>query len=482
MTKKEMRRLSNKLLLPLALLAWVLVVVRASRLAITQQEAFTFMHYVQASYLDILLLRDVPPLISNHLLNSLLAKLSTALFGLSTFSLRLPNALLAGLYFFYAALLAKKFTHPLSTVAAFLILVLQPYFFDYFSLAQGYGMGLALLLAAIYHLSEYHEQGKGHHTYRTLLFAALAGWAHFSFIYAYLGLVALLLLLAYADGFEARAWWQLIRALLLVSTGLALASVPALRQVYADFPGGYQGFWVDSVDSLILKLSYQGSAWVQLIWRLSFGLFFGLGLLAALYDLYIKPQQRVHSFYQILLLWLLLILLVSSVAHYALDLPWLEGPMGLVYVPVFMGVLLFLARRLIVPNRFNWFPKIILSILALALGVHLANRLNLRRTMDWPQDADGRRVWEKLEYEVAGGGNARVKVFASPYYRPYFHFMRRKEEAQWLQPVQPQALQTADYALLHPARDTAWRQKVRDRSFVRVDSFALSGVELYRRR
>jgi len=177
-----------------------------------------------------------------------------------------------------------------------------------------------------------------------------------------------------------------------------------------------------------------------------------------------------------------LILLVSSVAHYALDLPWLEGPMGLVYVPVFMGVLLFLARRLIVPNRFNWFPKIILSILALALGVHLANRLNLRRTMDWPQDADGRRVWEKLEYEVAGGGNARVKVFASPYYRPYLHFMRRKEEAQWLQPVQPQALQTADYALLHPSRDTAWRQKVRDRSFVRVDSFALSGVELYRRR
>lgn len=482
MTKKEMRRLSNQLLLPLGLLAWVLVVVRASRLAITHQEAFTFVNYVQASFLDIWLLRDVPPLVNNHLLNSLLTKLSTQVFGLSTFSLRLPNVLLAGVYFFYAALLAKKFTHPLSSVAAFLILVLNPYFFDYFSLAQGYGMGLALLLAAIYHLSEYHAQGKGHHTYRTLLFTALAAWAHFSFLYAYLGLAALMLLLAYADGFEAPDWWRLIRALLVVSLLLAVASIPALRKVYQDFPGGYNGFWVDSVDSLILKLSYDGSPWVKLIWRLGFGLFFGLGLLAALYDLYIKPQDRIHSFYQILLLWLLLILLVSSLAHYVLDLPWLEGPMGLVYVPVFLAMVLFLARRLIVPHQFNWLPKIGMSILALALGVHLASRLNLRSTLDWPQDAAGKRIWEKLEYAVAGGNNDEVYVYPSPHFVPYLQYKRLAEEAQWLLPVAERPLEEADYALLHSKKDTALRAKVRALRYVRVDSFGVSEVELYRRR
>jgi len=86
---------------------------------------------------------------NNHVLNSLLAHLSTGFFGLSEFSLRLPSLLGGALYLYAARLLCRRLFG--AGARSFLITALlctNPFLLDHLSAARGYGMALAFLLLA----------------------------------------------------------------------------------------------------------------------------------------------------------------------------------------------------------------------------------------------------------------------------------------------------------------------------------------------
>jgi hypothetical protein len=139
------REVLKKPLVLLALFALVWAVVRACVQAVVIDEAETF---------EVFSGRPIPshwdPASNNHVLSSLLIRLSTLMLGPSHVSLRLP-ALFGALFYICAAYwLAQALSGETRVrIPVFLCLVYNPLVFDFFTVGRGYSLALAGLLGAL---------------------------------------------------------------------------------------------------------------------------------------------------------------------------------------------------------------------------------------------------------------------------------------------------------------------------------------------
>ena len=124
-------------------------VARSFTLSITHDEGLTYLHHVTASYWEIITYGNPWPS-NNHLLNSLLAKVGGAVFGLSEASMRWPALLGHGLFLVSTYRICRLFLHGKKRAIGFLFIALNPYVLDFFSCSRGYGLGLGTFAAACY--------------------------------------------------------------------------------------------------------------------------------------------------------------------------------------------------------------------------------------------------------------------------------------------------------------------------------------------
>jgi hypothetical protein len=344
MNKKIRKPWVNWVMVIISLGFFSLVVLRALKLSITHDEAYTYLHYVTKNWWSIIIYKP-PHIPNNHILNTLLIKISCLLFGASSFSLRLPNVLFSLVYFYYAASIAKSFRFPGIQILAFLALCLQVYFFDFFALARGYGMGLALIIASIYHLYKYRELNNGHHIWRTLIFAAFAVYANFTFLYAFVALTMLLVIVWMQEGNGGtKTIGILLRPVLIVSGILFVFIAIPLKNISGDLFGGETSFWRDTVGSLTWNMQYGQH------YDLSIGLSYLVAILiliGALFFVFDTFQNRVSKFrfYQDALLLLTLTATVQILQHLLLGTQFLMGRTALVYAPLFLVYIIFLFQR-----------------------------------------------------------------------------------------------------------------------------------------
>src|SRR5664279_3003482 len=90
-----------------SLLAYV--AVRAIRIPIVYDEAFSYLNFVSKSFGTILSINTPEP-VNNHVLNSLLSRLSMLAFGPSEWALRLPNVVAFGLYLACGITLCRRYS------------------------------------------------------------------------------------------------------------------------------------------------------------------------------------------------------------------------------------------------------------------------------------------------------------------------------------------------------------------------------------
>lgn len=168
-------------LLPVALcVLFGFVVIKAASTDMTFDEAWTFLLYGRSplgfTALD---------LANDHPLNSILIFLATRLFGDSELVVRLPNILAGGLYLASSATIIRRSRFKL---VSFAICALQPFFLDYFSLARGYGIAVALVQ---YGLAQHFTIGQGTRRLPMLLGATLlASLSIFSTVVVLYALIA----------------------------------------------------------------------------------------------------------------------------------------------------------------------------------------------------------------------------------------------------------------------------------------------------
>jgi len=243
----------------IAVFTWVWIIHRSLIQSITLDEAITYLHWVRPDGLAFL-----TPHSNNHILNSMLMKLSDWCFGPSHLSLRLP-ALIGGTIYIYAAYnLTRRLTpRPLLQSTLLICFLWNPFCMDYMVAARGYGLALGFLTLSLATLAKTLQTPAPPIPTAALfsICAALAFSANFSWAYA----TAFLWLLSIS--------WLLSQSQTITYKLLAAATIPGAILVTAicgyvllHYPKD-QLFWgTDSLLKTILELDLASFALINLQW------------------------------------------------------------------------------------------------------------------------------------------------------------------------------------------------------------------------
>lgn len=164
-------------------LLWCALFWRAATQSLTHDEALTWQLYLTTPFSTIF--QHYNP--NNHLLATLLMRVSAAVFGFSEPALRLPSLAAAILYFVVVRRLALRWfglTPPV--VLAILLLSVHPLLLDFFVAARGYGLATACYLYGFAKLLEYAENSspRSDLLHRAAAGLALAVAANLTFLFA----------------------------------------------------------------------------------------------------------------------------------------------------------------------------------------------------------------------------------------------------------------------------------------------------------
>ena len=127
---------------------FIYIVLRAYLLSFTVDENGTYGMFVSRG----IVLPEVYDHFSanDHPLNTAMMIFFEKIFGSGELSLRFPNVLAGLLYLFSTAMMVRRMRPALFSAAAFLVLNLNPYLVQYFSLARGYGLACGLTAFAFW--------------------------------------------------------------------------------------------------------------------------------------------------------------------------------------------------------------------------------------------------------------------------------------------------------------------------------------------
>jgi hypothetical protein len=132
----------SPLLIGTGVFALLWVVARASVQSLTIDEADTYLSWVRPAWPS-----HWSAYANNHVLNSMLMRLFTSIFGASALTLRLPALIGALLYIGAAYVLARLISQRrLLQWALFVCLTFSPFVMDYLVAARGYSLASAFLL------------------------------------------------------------------------------------------------------------------------------------------------------------------------------------------------------------------------------------------------------------------------------------------------------------------------------------------------
>ena len=141
-------------LIAAAAFAIIWIIHRALVQSITLDEANTFLYWVYPDHPTHWQAHS-----NNHVLNSILMRLSIWLFGLSHLTMRAPAILGGILYIVSICCLCRLLTDkPIPCVALFVCFVYNPFVMDYLVAARGYGLAIGFFALSLYLLTSLLDQ------------------------------------------------------------------------------------------------------------------------------------------------------------------------------------------------------------------------------------------------------------------------------------------------------------------------------------
>ena len=171
--------------------------LRAARVPLTYDEAASYIRYIDANAQSVF----DPTVFSifdfevatNHFLNTLLTKGSTIVAGGSEFALRLPNLIADVMFIVYSLRILQRYARPWIATTGMLLLNLNPYVLDFFSLSRGYGLSLGFLMGAVFYLLRLLDElsarpGPLRDASRVLAFALAAVLSNFALLNVWLSI------------------------------------------------------------------------------------------------------------------------------------------------------------------------------------------------------------------------------------------------------------------------------------------------------
>jgi len=451
-------RAARALVAAAAVAGLALVVTRARLVGFTYDEAYTWFHYVRAP-LGVVLGFAGGAEANNHSLNSLLMTAASAVFGDSELALRLPNVLAFVGYAAAVAAIAGTLRHALARVATAALLLLNPFVIELFSMARGYGLALALSTGSLAALIA--RASPDRRTSRAVAAVALAGLAvvaSLTFLDFFLAvfLVALVTALSGRESNGVAARRARVTALVAIGSPVAAWSALAIWRLRARgqlYYGGTNGFWADTVDSLVrctLYLRDYGPA-VGVVLRAAVIAAIGLAVWAAWRNAIRRPDGSRFEPLAMVLTILLLGCVLGVAAHVLFATPFRLNRTAVWILPVF-----FVLAGLVLDDALSSEPGIVqpaaaifCAVIAVAAVFHFAVSANVRYAILQFHDADTKEAIGDFERaERSRRPAAKVSLFASWELRPSIDYYRVTRGLGWL--TTPESPSGADAAFVSP--------------------------------
>ena len=409
---------------------------RAMTQSVTPGEAWNYDRFIGPSCTEALASFDV----NNHVLNTLLVRISTSIFHFTELSLRLPSLLAGVLYLWVVFRMARRwFGDGPAFLAVVGLLTLNPMVVDALSEARGYGMALASWMWALELILESVQSFSLQKLNLAAICLGLSVAATLAFAAPAVALLAVFLLWSKGNGGAGASACQ-PRALALSSflTAFVLLAIPLNHLEWKTLAVGATSLrqTINEINALSMGTSLKVIAAMA---RVALALVAIAGLLASIR--YWRRQDGALLALTGATLPLTLLLLIA--AHRWLHTPFPQG--GAIYL-IPLTVLPVMAAILKRHNKTAQIAFLGVSTVLLACyvsqfpsGMYAAGR----------QFAGARTLAKTLR---ARAGHASVRIGASLAAEPIINYYRaRYGQANW-QPIERQPLTGVyDFYVLTPA-------------------------------
>lgn len=327
-------KIFNRLIYVTAVLVFIYVALRAYLISLTTDEEYSFYYFVVKENLFYSNYEFMTA--NNHLLNSLLMWCAYKLFGCNIFMLRFPNVIAFAVYLFYTIKLIRNINDGFFRLSIFILLCSNPFLLDFFSLARGYGISMAFLVAALYHMLLFYSSTDHKKIFSALLFIAIGALANFTLWYVFFPMCLLFIIEIFRKPDKVKvkeSLWAIV--FILGSLFYSAYILYHMNKAGSLFYGGIIGIWYDTINSILfMSLYYMPySLNVHLYIKIFIALCFIPGLAFMFRDLF-KKTKNYFSLYEVLLCLFMLIICFEITLHKLLDVKYLVGRTGLFFIPI----------------------------------------------------------------------------------------------------------------------------------------------------
>lgn len=399
---------------------FVYALYRAGSLSFTYDECWTFLGYASADLWSIV--TNAHPAANNHILHSLMMKISSALFGDSEFVLRIPALVGMIIYVRYAFGISKRLARRAWWVP-FILLLFQPYLIDYFSIARGYSLAMGFMLGALFHLDRAARKGRRRSMIWTLVFAFLATYSNFTYILLEVAVIIGLAFALYMRNELKRALPLLVGAVLFSSLVFFLP-LKALVQANELYYGGSEGFITDTLGSLGGRTIYSLDPSTAMAW-----VFSGLILLSLLWwviDLGRGTWKKV-GFWAVSTL--LLTSLGSMMQHWLMGSPFLIDRTAMFLLPLLilsLSTRIFRIQNSLLKRSAGW---ILIAVCVFNTAIHF----NVSSQLDFKEHSDTEAA--VLKIAEMSSSDTTFDIGKSRYMNATIMFYKRMHGIDQINPV-----------------------------------------------
>jgi Dolichyl-phosphate-mannose-protein mannosyltransferase len=381
---------------------------------------------------------------TNHVLQTLLSKISIMLFGLAEFTLRLPSVL-GGLLYLVSCYRLSRYLFGTGWLLTFSVLALglNPAVLDYLSAARGYGLGLGLLMWAFTHLVLYFGDQDERRLFKAGIGLGLSVTAMLAFLYPAVALAALIVGILAVDG---RRLWVAVEKFVGpgIITAFVLLVLPLSHAKREQFFYGVSTI-TDFVSGLV-HLSYYHSprtwmvgrylpefgSWYWVIWAGIVPAFVLATLIAGAIAArrWVRSRQfaAVETNDRVLLLLggaMALMLLMIVAARHLFGVLYPSGRTGIYWAPM-----MTLAVLLLIGKKYVRIPALVFAVFSVLM---FAGGITIDSYPEWMGERKTKEVMRLIE---ARHGGREVRLGASWPLEAGSNFYRRRFRLDWMKPVE----------------------------------------------
>ena len=428
---------------------------RAGLLSITHDESLTYFLYVRSSLKDILSYSGEITS-NNHLLNTLLMKLSVAFFGNSEFVLRIPALIGHLLYLVGTFQILRLFLNRTKLALGFGLMATNPFLLDFFSCARGYSLGLGFITLGLYYFFRRLESSDS--SFRTrnkilaLIMLTLSVLSNLSFIYVYAPVAGILIMVEIKDAltvahcsrkaFTKQINKRVIMPLFFSAFCLSLIYNPVtfvkIRNYVANY-GSTEGFWAGTITSLLQSVFYgkdYGTSQAILLVRIFIIMVIGLSAFIFL-ALFFKKNlsMKIHKY-----LWPMVVILffaaISMYIQFAIFGVLYPIDRAAIYlIPLFL--IMFLVLWEYSNTLRNNYVKTITSGLfyaaTIAMLLHNLLCLNITHYYIWKYDASTKKAMKKVYDLTSSETNRKYRMGINWVFEPSTNYYILKNQMFWME-------------------------------------------------